>query len=85
MNFNPNLGFDEIMYRYAIMIAVGITIGVLQIYWAIPIMMIIFLTGMLGYCPIKEFMLSRKQKSIVVEKDMQTKRHQTIQHEPMHA
>jgi hypothetical protein len=61
MNFTPNLNFAEIFLRYAMMMAVGILIGVLRVYWAIPFMMIIFLSAMMGYCPVKQAFKSKKQ------------------------
>lgn len=53
MDFNPNLKMDEIIVRYALLLIVGIIIGVLQLYFLIPVVMAIFLTAVLGWCPIK--------------------------------
>ncbi len=55
MNFRNNLGIDEIMLRYAIMLILGIAAGVLQQFWLIAPIMLVFLTAILGWCPLKQF------------------------------
>ena len=60
MDFNPNLKFDEIIVRYALLIGVGIVIGVIHAYWMIPLAMGIFLTAVLGWCPVKAVMKGKK-------------------------
>ncbi len=62
MDFNPNLKFDEIIVRYALLIAVGIIGGMLHNYYFVFPAMAIFLTAILGWCPIKAMMT--KQKSV---------------------
>lgn len=56
MDLNPNLKMDEIIVRYALLLIVGIVIGVLQVYWLVPLVMGIFLTAVLGWCPVKAMM-----------------------------
>lgn len=56
MNLNPNLSFNEIIIRYAILIGIGILAGVFQSFILIVPAMIVFLTAILGWCPIKAFM-----------------------------
>jgi hypothetical protein len=58
MNLNPNLNFNEIIIRYAILIGIGIIAGVSQNFFFIVPAMIVFLTAVLGWCPIKAFMSS---------------------------
>lgn len=54
MEFKNNLAFDEIMLRYAIMLVLGITAGVLQQFWMIIPTMFVFLEAIMGWCPIKQ-------------------------------
>jgi len=63
MNFNPNLKIDEIIVRYALLLVVGIVAGVLHAYWMIPVVMGIFLTAVLGWCPVKAMMKGKKVTS----------------------
>ena len=56
MNFKNNLKVDEIMLRYAIMIALGITAGVTHQFWMIIPTMFVFLEAVLGWCPIKQML-----------------------------
>ena len=60
MDFNPNLKFDEIIVRYALLLIVGIVVGVLKLYFLIPLVMAIFLTAVLGWCPIKAMIRGNK-------------------------
>lgn len=60
MDFNPNLQINEIIIRYALLIGVGIVLGVLHAYWLIPLAMAIFLTAVLGWCPVKAMMKGKK-------------------------
>ena len=60
MDFNPNLKFDEIIVRYALLIVVGIGIGIAHAYVLIPVAMAIFLTAVLGWCPVKAIMKGNK-------------------------
>lgn len=84
MNFNPNLSFAEIFYRYSIMMAVGIAIGILRIYWAVPFMMLIFMTALMGYCPVKEAIVKRRER-LVNRKNINTTTPQALQHTTLHA
>lgn len=54
MEFKNNLAFDEIILRYAIMLVLGITAGVLQQFWMIIPTMFVFLEAIMGWCPIKQ-------------------------------
>lgn len=63
MDFKTNLKFDEIIYRYAAMMLLGITGGMLHNYWFVIPVMIIFLTAILGWCPIKAYFTSKREKS----------------------
>ena len=56
MNLNPNLNFNEIIIRYAVLIVIGIMAGVFQNFFLIVPAMAVFLTAVLGWCPIKAFM-----------------------------
>ena len=60
MDFNPNLKFDEIIVRYALLIGVGIVLGLMHAYWLTPLAMGIFLTAILGWCPVKAMMKGKK-------------------------
>ena len=62
MNFNPNLKMDEIMLRYVLLILVGIAGGVLQNWWFVIPVMAIFLTAILGWCPIKAYIIARRER-----------------------
>jgi len=60
MDFNPNLKIDEIILRYAMLIGVGILAGVFHAYWLIPVAMALFLTAVLGWCPVKAMIKGKK-------------------------
>lgn len=60
MDLNPNLKFDEIIIRYALLMAFGIVGGMLHNYWFIIPAMATFLTAILGWCPIKAMMNRNK-------------------------
>lgn len=62
MDFVSNLNFAEIMFRYAIMIVIGIVAGVLHQYWMIAIVMAIFMEAIMGYCPIKAMFTKKAVK-----------------------
>ena len=63
MNFNPNLKFDEIIVRYGIMIVLGIIGGMLHNYWFVMPVMAIFLTAILGWCPVKAYFTAKREKT----------------------
>lgn len=48
----PNMSMKEAMTRYAIMIALVITGGLLHNVWIMAAGVPIFLFGLLGWCPI---------------------------------
>ena len=60
MDFNPNLSISEILIRYALLIGVGIVAGALHAYWLAPVAIGVFLTAILGWCPLKAFMGKNK-------------------------
>ena len=60
MDFNPNLKIDEIIFRYALLLIIGIVVGALRIYWLVPLIMGVFLTAVLGWCPIKAMIKGNK-------------------------
>ena len=60
MNFNPNLSFNEIIIRYALLIGIGILAGVFQNFFLIIPAMGVFLTAILGWCPVKAMMSGNK-------------------------
>ena len=62
MDFTNNLNFAQIMLRYIIMMAIGITAGVTHQYWLIVPVMAVFLMAVLGYCPIKEYLDNRRER-----------------------
>lgn len=75
MNFNQNLKFDEVMYRYMAMMALGITGGVLHNYWFIMPVMLVFLTAILGWCPVKAYFQARKARKAKEENIVLTHSH----------
>lgn len=60
MDFNPNLSINEILLRYALLIGVGIIAGVLHAYWLAPVAIGVFLTAILGWCPLKSYLNRNK-------------------------
>ncbi|MFN3939059.1 MAG: hypothetical protein ACK4IY_00640 [Chitinophagales bacterium] len=60
MEFRNNLTFDEILLRYAIMLLLGITAGVLHQFWMIIPTMFVFLEAIMGWCPIKQMLKGSK-------------------------
>ena len=54
MNFNLNLNFAEVIMRYAVLMAIIIVAGALHQYWMVIPAMLVFLTAILGWCPVKE-------------------------------
>lgn len=48
----PNLSVRESVYRYVIMAALVIVGGLLRNVWIMAAGVPIFLTGLMGYCPI---------------------------------
>ncbi len=60
MDFNSNLSFNEIIVRYALLIAIGILAGVTQSFILIVPAMAVFLTAILAWCPIKAMMTGRR-------------------------
>ncbi|MBC8047226.1 MAG: hypothetical protein H7Y00_10550 [Fimbriimonadaceae bacterium] len=62
MNFKNNLDFAEVILRYAILMAIGITAGILHQYWMVIPMMLVFLTAILGWCPVKMVFTNLKKK-----------------------
>lgn len=75
MNLNSNLKFDEVMLRYVIMMALGITGGVLHNYWFIIPVMLVFLTAVLGWSPVKAYMQQRREHRVKEENIVLTHRH----------
>ena len=61
MNFNPNLSFNEIIIRYALLIGIGILAGVFQNFFLIIPAIGVFLTAILGWCPVKAMMSGNKK------------------------
>lgn len=56
MDFNPNLNFNEIIIRYALLIGIGILAGLTQNFFFIIPAMGVFLTAILAWCPVKAMM-----------------------------
>jgi len=62
MNFKSNLDFTEVFMRYMLLMLVVIIAGVTLQYWLVIPAMIIFLTAILGWCPIKQWITNSKTK-----------------------
>lgn len=62
MNLNSNLNFTEVIIRYALLMAIIIIAGALHQYWLIIPAMLVFLTAVLGWCPVKTTLRELKLK-----------------------
>lgn len=81
LNFNSNLGFDEVMYRYAAMMVFGILAGVFQNWWFVAPTMLIFLTAILGWSPVKAYIQAKRKSA--AEKNIPGHGHKHLhQHQP---
>jgi len=47
-----NLSITEIIVRFYIVLGLGILLGVLNAPWMVFLAMLVFLTGILGWCPV---------------------------------
>ena len=54
--FEPNLSFYEIGGRYFMLMLLGILVGATQLVFLVPLLIIIFITAISGWCPIYQAM-----------------------------
>lgn len=64
MDLNSNLNFSEVIVRYAILMAIGITAGATQQFWLVIPAMLFLLSGVLGWDPVKAYKQKRKAEQV---------------------